>query len=77
MYNVGTGVDLTIKELAELIQSVVGHKGEIVWDSSKPDGTPKKLMDSSKFNRLGWRHKVPLNSGILNTYRVYLKTLLP
>jgi len=77
LYNVGTGVDLTIKELAELIQSVVGHKGEIVWDSSKPDGTPKKLMDSSKFNRLGWRHKVPLNSGILNTYRVYLKTLLP
>jgi len=77
LYNVGTGVDLTIKELAELIQSVVGHAGEIVWDSSKPDGTPKKLMDSSKFNRLGWSHKVHLNSGILNTYRVYLKTLLP
>jgi GDP-L-fucose synthase len=72
LYNVGTGVDLSIKELAELIQSTVGHQGEIVWDSSKPDGTPKKLMDSSKLNRLGWRHKVPLNSGILNTYRVYL-----
>jgi GDP-L-fucose synthase len=77
LYNVGTGVDLTIKELAELIQSTVGHEGETVWDNDKPDGTPKKLMDSSKLHKLGWRHKIPLNSGILNAYQAYLETLSP
>ncbi|MUU77865.1 GDP-L-fucose synthase family protein [Winogradskyella endarachnes] len=68
LYNVGTGTDVTIKELAETIQSIVGHKGEIVWDSTKPDGTPRKLMDSSKLRALGWSPKFSLNDGILDTY---------
>ena len=72
LYNVGTGVDLTIKELAELIQSTVGHKGEIVWDSTKPDGTPRKLMDSSKLNVIGWLSKIELIKGIETTYRWFL-----
>jgi GDP-L-fucose synthase len=69
LYNVGTGVDLTIKELAELIQSTVGHKGEIVWDTSKPDGTPRKLMDITKLNSLGWQAEIPLEEGVLSVYK--------
>ncbi|WP_029489911.1 GDP-L-fucose synthase family protein [Aquimarina agarivorans] len=72
LYNIGTGEDLTIKELAETIQKVVGHTGEIVWDSSKPDGTPRKLMDISKMHALGWQHKVDLASGIEKTYQWFL-----
>jgi GDP-L-fucose synthase len=68
LYNVGSGSDLTIKALAEMIQKVVGHKGEIQWDNSKPDGTPKKLMDSSKFNILGWQSTMDLEKGIKITY---------
>ena len=60
LYNVGTGTDVTIKELAETIQSIVGHTGELVWDSSKPDGTPRKLMDSSKLEKLGWTSTIGL-----------------
>ena len=73
LYNVGTGIDLTIKELAELIQKTVGHQGEIVWDSSKPDGTPRKLMDISKLNNAGWKAKIGLIEGIKNTYDWFLK----
>jgi GDP-L-fucose synthase len=69
LYNVGTGVDLTIKDLAELIQKVTGHAGEINWDSSKPDGTPRKLMDISKLHNLGWKHQIELENGISNTYQ--------
>lgn len=68
LYNVGTGTDVTIKELAETIQHLIGHKGEILWDSSKPDGTPRKLMDSSKLESMGWSHKTTLEEGIRNTY---------
>lgn len=68
LYNVGTGEDLTIKELAETIQKAVGHTGEIVWDSSKPDGTPRKLMDISRMHALGWKHKIALTEGISGTY---------
>jgi GDP-L-fucose synthase len=68
LYNVGTGVDLTIKELAELIQSTVGHQGKIVWDTTKPDGTPKKLMDNSKILRHGWSSLIQLKDGIQRTY---------
>ena len=71
LYNVGTGVDLTIKELAELIQSTVGHQGEIVWDSTKPDGTPRKLMDSNKLVKRRWQHRIELNIGIKMTYEWY------
>ena len=73
LYNVGYGSDLTIKELAKTIQKTVGHEGEIVWDSTKPDGTPKKLMDSSKFRSLGWSPKIDLEEGIASTYRWFLE----
>ena len=73
LYNVGTGMDITIKELAETIQQKVGHKGEIVWDSSKPDGTPRKLMDVSKIHSLGWKHQMELEEGIEKTYQWFLK----
>ena len=73
LYNVGTGVDLTIKELAELIQSTVGHQGEIIWDSTKPDGTPRKLMDNAKIRNFGWSSKIILHKGIEMTYEHYKK----
>lgn len=73
LYNVGTGVDLTIKNLAELIQKTVGHTGEILWDSSKPNGTPRKLMDVSKMEQAGWKAKVGLEEGIQKTYRWFLE----
>jgi len=73
LYNVGTGTDVTIKHLAEIIQKTVGHKGEIVWDSSKPDGTPRKLMDSSKMNAVGWNAGIVLDKGIENTYQWFLE----
>jgi GDP-L-fucose synthase len=72
LYNVGTGKDLTIKELADTIQKIVGHQGSIIWDSSKPDGTPRKLMDVSKMHTLGWKHKVELEEGIQRTYDWFL-----
>ncbi len=68
LYNVGTGVDLTIKELAIIIQKTVGHTGEIQWDASKPDGTPRKLMDVSKFKEKGWSYSIDLEEGIRKTY---------
>jgi GDP-L-fucose synthase len=75
LYNVGFGIDLSIKELAELVQKIVGHQGSIIWDKSKPDGTPKKLMDSSKFRNLGWEPKINLEEGIQNTYNWFLKNI--
>ena len=73
LYNVGTGTDLTIKELAELIQKTVGHQGEIIWDSSKPDGTPRKLMDVSKMKNKGWSATISLEAGIKATYQWFLE----
>ncbi|MXS69625.1 NAD-dependent epimerase/dehydratase family protein [Flavobacteriaceae bacterium W22] len=75
LYNVGTGKDLTIKDLAELIQKITGHSGEIVWDSEKPDGTPRKLMDVSKMHELGWKHQIGLEEGITKTYQWFLENL--
>ena len=66
--NVGTGEDLTIKQLAELIQRVVGHEGEIRWDPSKPDGTPRKLLDVTRLHATGWKARIPLEEGIRQTY---------
>ena len=71
LYNVGSGEEISIKELALLIQEIVGHKGEIIWDKSKPDGTPRKLMDSFKLTNLGWTQKIDLKSGIKNTFIEY------
>ena len=71
LYNVGTGEDLTIKELAAIIQSTVRHQGEIFWDRTKPDGTPRKLMDNAKLTSLGWKPIINLNEGIRMTYELY------
>ena len=73
LYNVGSGVDVTIKELAETIQQSVGHKGDIIWDSSKPDGTPRKLMDVSKMKEIGWASTTELQEGIEKTYDWFLE----
>ena len=73
LYNIGTGVDLTIKSLAELIQKTVGHTGEIIWDSTKPDGTPRKLMDVSKMINQGWKAKITLEDGVKSTYDWFLE----
>jgi GDP-L-fucose synthase len=72
LYNVGYGTDLSIRELAELIQKTTGHTGAIQWDATKPDGTPKKLMNSSKLRALGWSPKITLEEGIESTYRWFL-----
>ena len=76
LYNVGTGEDLTIKELATTIQKIIGHQGEIIWDATKPDGTPRKLMDVSKMHALGWKHQVNLEKGIQMTYDWFLENVL-
>ena len=73
LYNVGTGKDITIRELAETIQSIVGHQGAIVWDSTKPDGTPRKLMDVSKLKTLGWQYQTELKDGVKQTYQWFLE----
>ncbi|MDT0135474.1 GDP-L-fucose synthase [Providencia huaxiensis] len=71
--NVGTGIDCTIREMAETMARVVGFKGSVVFDSSKPDGTPRKLMDVSRLKRLGWVYSVALESGLNKTYQWFLQ----
>jgi GDP-L-fucose synthase len=73
-YNVGSGEEISIKFLAELIKEITEFKGGIKWDHSMPDGTPRKLMDSSKFNKLGWTASIKLRDGIFNTYCEYLNS---
>ena len=75
LYNVGSGKDITIKELAETIQAVVGYKGNILWDKSKPDGTPRKLLDVSKMRDLGWSYSTELTEGIGKTYQWFLENI--
>lgn len=75
LYNVGTGKDITIKNLAELIQTITGHKGEIEWDTSKPDGTPRKLMDVSRLKDAGWNYSIELEQGIRDTYEWFLNNI--
>ena len=72
--NVGTGVDLSIKELAETIAEIAGYKGEIVWDSSKPDGAPRKLLNVDKMSGLGWSSKITLTDGLKSVYDDYAKS---
>lgn len=72
-YNIGTGVDYSIKELAGIISRIVGYDGEIKWDVSKPDGAPRKLLDSSKFLNLGWKPSTKIEDGLKVTYEWYLK----
>lgn len=73
LVNIGTGEDVTIKNLAALVKKIVGFQGETIWDTSKPDGTPRKLMDVSKLHSLGWHHKIALEDGIKLAYQDFLK----
>lgn len=73
--NIGSGIDVSIRELGELIRKVVGYSGDFIWDSSKPDGMPKKLMDSAKIRDLGWRPKGNLYDGLTKTYNWYIKNI--
>jgi len=74
LLNIGTGEDLSIAELAGIIKEITGYKGNIVFDKSKPDGTPRKLMDVSRLHALGWRHRIPLTEGIALAYQDFLQT---
>jgi len=71
LVNIGSGRDISIKELAELIVAEVGYEGQLIFNTTKPDGTPKKLMDSSKINNLGWKAKIGIKNGILNTIKEF------
>tara|TARA_X000000950_G_scaffold14462_1_gene15660 strand:- start:34019 stop:34969 length:951 start_codon:yes stop_codon:yes gene_type:complete len=75
IYNIGSGKDISIKNLALTIQKIVGHKGNIMWDSSKPDGTPRKLLDVSKMKEMGWEYSTELENGIKKTYNWFLDNL--
>ena len=75
LINVGTGTEVTIRELTELVSEVVGFTGRVVWDSAKPDGTPRKLMDVSRLAALGWRAQTTLRDGVAKTYRDFLGEL--
>ena len=75
LYNVGSGIDISIRELAIMIKKIVGHRGDIIWDENKPDGTPRKLLDVSKLNNLGWKYSTELENGIKKTYEWYLKNI--
>ncbi|WOL16729.1 hypothetical protein Cni_G25517 [Canna indica] len=74
--NVGSGKEVAIKELAEMVKEVVGFDGELVWDKTKPDGTPRKLMDSSMLAGLGWEAKIPLREGLVDTYKWYVDNVV-
>ena len=71
--NVGTGVDCTIRELAQTLAQVVGYKGRVVFDASKPDGTPRKLLDVTRLHQLGWYHEISLEAGLASTYQWFLE----
>jgi GDP-L-fucose synthase len=73
--NIGTGEDITISELAELIKRIVGYEGEIIYDTSKPDGTPRKLLDVTRIHQLGWKHKTGLEDGIKMTYEWFVNNV--
>lgn len=75
IYNVGTGKDITIKNLAETIQKIIGHTGNIYWDLSKPDGTPRKLLDVTKITEIGWKPSIELKEGIEKTYKWFLDNI--
>ncbi len=72
LYNIGSGEEVTIKELARAVQQAVGHRGDLVWDATKPDGTPRKLQDTTRLDQLGWRRKVGLSDGLRLAYAAFL-----
>jgi GDP-L-fucose synthase len=73
LVNIGTGDDISIKDLAELVKEIIGYEGEINFDTSKPDGTPRKLMDVSKLHQQGWKHTIELEEGIKLAYHDFLE----
>jgi GDP-L-fucose synthase len=73
--NIGWGEDISIRDLAELICDIVGFEGELAWDTTKPDGTPRKLLDITKLHGLGWQPTIPLRDGIVRTYNWFLKNV--
>ena len=73
LYNIGSGREISIASLAQIVQQIVGHRGDIIWDSSKPDGTPRKLLDVGKLEVVGWQASIPLQQGIRETYKWFLK----
>ena len=73
--NIGSGTDMTIAEIAQLIKETVGFEGVLVYDKTKPDGTPLKMMDVSKINKLGWKAKTPLKEGLKTAYNDFLSKL--
>ncbi len=75
LLNIGCGEDRTIKEIASIVSEVVGYKGDVSWDQSKPDGTPQKLFDISQIKRLGWKPNIDLKDGIRSVYEWYLKSV--
>ena len=75
LYNIGSGKDTTIGQLAVIIQNIVGHNGNILWDQTKPDGTPKKLLDVTKIKKLGWEYSTELNEGIKKTYQWFQENI--
>lgn len=75
LVNVGCGTDVTIRELVEMVAEVVGYKGRIVWDKSKPDGTPRKLLDTTRLNQLGWQPSISLRDGLAQTYASFLEEM--
>jgi len=75
IYNIGSGTEISIKNLAEQVRNIVGYKGKVVWDKSKPDGTPRKLMDVSRIKDMGWTYSVELGEGIEKTYKWFLENI--
>jgi GDP-L-fucose synthase len=75
LYNIGSGNDITIGQLAVIIQNIVGHNGNIIWDQTKPDGTPKKLLDVTKIKKLGWEYSTGLSEGIKKTYQWFQENI--
>ncbi len=75
LINIGTGEDVTIRELAEIVAKVLGFKGDLVFDTTKPDGTPRKLMDVTRLHNLGWHHTTSLEQGISKTWDIVRETL--
>jgi GDP-L-fucose synthase len=73
--NIGSGSEISILELTNLVKDIVGYDGEIVWDTSRPDGTPRKIMDSSKINKMGWNASISLRDGLFKTYKWLLKNI--
>ena len=77
LVNIGVGEDISIGDLAATIGQIIGFKGDLIFDTSKPDGTPRKLMDVSRLKRMGWRARTPLNEGLAATYAEFASALAP